>query len=53
MSRAPMIPAEKKIRIVLSIVAGKISVAQAARRGRLSRPGVHSPGQSAVGSPFD
>lgn len=43
MSRPPTIPAEKKIRIVLSVLQGEISIAEAARREKvseLSHPGV-------------
>jgi transposase len=31
MSRPPKIPAEKKLRIVLSVLQGEISIAEAAR----------------------
>jgi hypothetical protein len=34
MGRPPMIPAEKKTRIVLAILAGEMSIAVAARRRR-------------------
>lgn len=36
MGRPPTIPAEKKIRIVLSVLQGEVSVAGAARRERVS-----------------
>jgi transposase len=36
MSRPPVVPAEEKVRIVLSILAGEVSVAEAARRARVS-----------------
>ncbi|MHB1173262.1 MAG: transposase [Lacisediminihabitans sp.] len=40
MSRPPIIPAEKKIRIVLSVVQGEISVAEAARREKVSEQSI-------------
>ena len=36
MSRPPTIPAEKKLRIVLAVLQGEISVAEAARREKVS-----------------
>ena len=36
MSRPPVIPVEKKIRIVLSVIQGEVSVAEAARREKVS-----------------
>jgi len=33
MARAPVFPVEEKVRVVLSILAGEVSVAEAARRG--------------------
>jgi transposase len=35
MPRPPVIPAEKKIRVVLSIIAGEVSIAEAARNGEV------------------
>ena len=32
MSRPPVVPAEKKIRIVLAVLAGEVSIAEAARK---------------------
>ena len=39
-SRPPTIPAEKKIRIVLSVLQGELTVAEAARRERVSEKSV-------------
>ena len=36
MSRPPVVPAEEKVRVVLSILAGELSVAEAARRAKVS-----------------
>jgi len=36
----PVIPAEKKARIVLSVIAGELSVAEAARREKVSEQSV-------------
>src|SRR5215207_3092779 len=36
MARSPVFPAEEKVRIVLSILAGEITVAEAARRAKVS-----------------
>jgi len=36
MSRAPVFAVEDKVRIVLSILAGEVSVAEAARRAKVS-----------------
>src|SRR5665647_3118684 len=36
MSRAPVFPVEEKVRVVLSILAGEVSVAEAARRAKVS-----------------
>jgi transposase len=36
MGRSPSIPAEKKARIVLSVIAGEQSIAEAARREKVS-----------------
>lgn len=40
MSRPPVIPVEKKIRIVLSVITGEISVAEAARREKVSEQAI-------------
>ncbi len=40
MGRPPVIPPEKKIRIVLSILAGEISLAEAARREKVSEQSI-------------
>ena len=40
MGRPPSIPAEKKTRIVLSVIAGEISVAEAARREKVSEQSI-------------
>ena len=40
MGRPPVVPAENTIRIVLSIVAGEISLAEAARREKLSKQSI-------------
>ena len=40
MGRPPVIPAEKNIRIVLSIIAGEVSLAEAARRRRVSEQSI-------------
>lgn len=40
MSRPPTIPAEKKIRIVLSVLQGEISIAEAARREKVSEQAI-------------
>ena len=40
MGRPPVIPSEKKIRIVLSILAGEISLAEAARREKVSEQSI-------------
>jgi transposase len=36
MGRPPSIPAEKKARIVLSVLAGEMSIAEAARKEKVS-----------------
>lgn len=36
MSRPPVIPADKKMRIVLSIIAGEVTIAEAARKEKMS-----------------
>jgi transposase len=40
MSRAPAFPADEKIRIVLSILAGETTVAEAARKAKVSEQSV-------------
>ena len=40
MGRPPVVPSEKKIRIVLSILAGEISLAEAARREKVSEQSI-------------
>jgi transposase len=40
MARPPVLPAEEKVRIVLSILAGEITVAEAARRAKVSEQSV-------------
>ena len=40
MSRPPVIPVEKKIRIVLSVLQGEVSVAEAARREKVSEQAI-------------
>ena len=40
MGRPPVIPPEKKIRIVLSILAGEMSLAEAARREEISEQSI-------------
>ena len=40
MSRPPVIPVEKKIRIVLSVIQGEVSVAEAARREKVSEQAI-------------
>jgi transposase len=40
MARPPVFPAEEKVRIVLSILAGEITVADAARRAKVSEQSV-------------
>jgi transposase len=40
MSRPPTIPAEKKLRIVLSILQNEITVAEAARREKVSEQSI-------------
>lgn len=39
-ARPPVLPAEEKVRIVLSILAGELSVAEAARRAKVSEQSV-------------
>lgn len=40
MSRPPVIPVDKKTRIVLSVLAGEVSVAEAARREKVSEQAI-------------
>jgi len=40
MGRPPVIPAEKKARIVMSVIAGEFSVAEAARREKVSEQSI-------------
>src|SRR3954451_22369291 len=40
MARPPAFPAEEKVRIVLSILAGEVTVAEAARRAEVSEQSV-------------
>lgn len=40
MARPPALPAEEKVRIVLSILAGELSAAEAARRAKVSEQSV-------------
>lgn len=40
MARPPAIPAEEKTRIVLAVLAGEVTVAEAARRARVSEQSV-------------
>lgn len=40
MSRAPVFPVEEKVRIVLSVLAGEVTVAEAARRAKVSEQSV-------------
>lgn len=40
MSRPPVIPAEDKIRIVLSVLSGEMTIAEAARRNKVSEQSI-------------
>jgi transposase len=40
MSRPPVFPVEDKVRIVLSVLAGEVTVAEAARRAKVSEQSV-------------
>ena len=40
MGRPPMIPPEKKTRIVLAILAGELSIAEAARKEKISEQSI-------------
>ncbi len=36
MARPPVMPAEEKVRVLLSVLAGEMSVAEAARKAKVS-----------------
>ncbi|MCB0916220.1 MAG: transposase [Actinobacteria bacterium] len=40
MGRPPVIPAEKKLRIVLSVLAGEVTIVQAARKEKVSEQSI-------------
>lgn len=40
MGRPPVIPAEQKTRIVLSVLAGEVSIAEAARKEKVSEQSI-------------
>ena len=40
MARPPVIPAEKKVRIVLSVLAGEVTIAEAARKEKVSEQSI-------------
>lgn len=40
MGRPPVIPADKKLRIVLSVLAGEMTIAEAARREKISEQSI-------------
>lgn len=40
MGRPPQIPAEKKTRIVLAVLAGELSIAEAARKEKVSEQSI-------------
>jgi transposase len=40
MGRPPVIPAEQKTRIVLSVLAGEVTIAEAARRNKVSEQSI-------------
>jgi transposase len=40
MSRPPVFPAEDKVRIVLSVLAGELTMAEAARRNKVSETSI-------------
>jgi hypothetical protein len=50
MVRPPALPPEKKVRIVLSILAGEMTVAEAARRAKVSEQSIGSPAGPATGT---
>ena len=41
MARPPQVAPEKKIRIVLAVIAGEVSVAEAARKAGVSEASIH------------
>jgi len=41
MARPPVIPLEKKIRVVLAVLAGEVSVTEAARKEQVSEQSIH------------
>lgn len=41
MARPPVIPPEKKIRVVLAVLAGEVSVTEAARKEQVSEQSIH------------
>ncbi|MCM2580148.1 hypothetical protein [Streptomyces meridianus] len=47
MPKPPVLPAEEKVRIVLSILAGEVTVAEVARRAKVSDP---TPGTGSASS---
>lgn len=40
MPRPPVVPAEKKVRIVLAVLAGEVSIAEAARKEKVSETSI-------------
>ena len=42
MGRPPAIPTEEKLRLVLSVVSGEMTIGQAARHGKVSEQSVSS-----------
>ena len=40
MGRPPVIPVEKKVRIVMSVLAGEVTIVQAARKERVSEQSI-------------
>ena len=50
MGRPPVIPPEKKSRIVLSILAGEVSIAEAARKEKVSEQSIGGSSPLSVGS---
>ena len=41
MARPPLLPAEKKTRIVLAVLSGEVSVVEAARKEQVSEQSIH------------
>jgi len=41
MGRPPVVPAETKTRVVLSVLAGEVSVSEAARKEKVSEQSIH------------